>query len=391
LAFMASPEMQYVAPMFRAMWSPGPSPSPEVLARNQRENVLGERIVRALRDGGARLVVGTDTGNPFVIPGFSVHEELARLVHAGLTPYEALRAATHDAAELLDRADSAGIIAVGRQADLLLLDADPRVDVQHTRRIAGVMARGRWLSAGDLEKLLATVASSVKDEVDPFAASKPMTITGTRVFGASFAVVWKGARFGVEQLLVERDAAGRIVVHARSYDRQFGQSSTLQLSGGASGEGVLLVLASEGAKGRGELTLGREGPSAHVGGTLLSGMAFTKDVPLTEGDLLGPADFLAGKVLLGQRLVALDIGQSVPVRIDDVSLGSSVSVSPTHFDVTRAADEQLLVHGVAMTARVFTLSPEKGPKPRLWLDAQGWPLAYEVPSFGATVRFERLN
>ncbi len=72
--------------------------------------------VETLRDAGARLLVGMDTPNPFVIPGFSVHEELGHFVDAGLTPDEAVKAATHDAAEFVDALDEWGTVAVGRRA-----------------------------------------------------------------------------------------------------------------------------------------------------------------------------------------------------------------------------------------------------------------------------------
>jgi imidazolonepropionase-like amidohydrolase len=89
-----------------------------------------------------------------VVPGFSAHDELADLVAAGLTPYEALRAATANAAEFLGER-TRGTIAVGQDADLLLLDADPLKDIANARRIAGVMLGQRWLARADLDAMLA--------------------------------------------------------------------------------------------------------------------------------------------------------------------------------------------------------------------------------------------
>ncbi len=88
--------------------------------------------------------------NTGVVPGFSTHDEMADLVAAGLTPYEALRSATANGAEFLGEGAHRGIVAPGQEADLVLLDANPLVDINSSRRIAGVMVRGRWLSSTDL-------------------------------------------------------------------------------------------------------------------------------------------------------------------------------------------------------------------------------------------------
>jgi imidazolonepropionase-like amidohydrolase len=115
---------------------------------------LLEQLVREFRARGVRMLVGTDAMNTGVVPGFSAHDELADLVAAGLTPYEALRAATANAAEFLGE-PRRGTIAVGQEADLLLLDADPLKDITNTRRIAGVMLGQRWMARADLEAMLA--------------------------------------------------------------------------------------------------------------------------------------------------------------------------------------------------------------------------------------------
>jgi imidazolonepropionase-like amidohydrolase len=92
--------------------------------------------------------------NPGVVPGFSAHDELADLVAAGLTPYQALRAATANAAEFLGAGNQRGTVAEGQNADLVLLDANPLVDIENTRRIAGVVLRGRWLSKAEIGGML---------------------------------------------------------------------------------------------------------------------------------------------------------------------------------------------------------------------------------------------
>lgn len=110
----------------------------------QRSVAARRGMVRALRDAGAGLLAGTDAGTEYIQAGFAIHEELAEFVSAGLTPFEALRAATSDAAKFLEREGEFGMIVQGSRADLVLLDGNPLDDIANTRTIAGVMVRGRW-------------------------------------------------------------------------------------------------------------------------------------------------------------------------------------------------------------------------------------------------------
>ncbi len=112
------------------------------------------KLLRALHEAGARLLVGTDTPNPFVVPGFSVIEELEIFVEAGIPPAEALSVATRDAARFFHDLEEWGTIEAGKRADLLLLHADPLEDIGNLRRRVGVMVRGRWLPEAELEMMV---------------------------------------------------------------------------------------------------------------------------------------------------------------------------------------------------------------------------------------------
>lgn len=113
---------------------------------------IRRRLILALHEAGAGLLLGSDAPQVFNVPGFSLHHELRLLVAAGLTPFEALRTGTAAAGQFLDT--NTGTVAIGRDADLLLLDANPLEDIDNTRRIHGVMLRGRWYSSSDLEQRL---------------------------------------------------------------------------------------------------------------------------------------------------------------------------------------------------------------------------------------------
>lgn len=110
-------------------------------------------MVQALRAARVPVLAGTDTPNPFVVPGFSLHDELELLVEAGLSPADALAAATREAARFMDAADW-GTIAAGQAADLVMLDANPLERISNTRAIAGVMIRGKWIGPEERSKML---------------------------------------------------------------------------------------------------------------------------------------------------------------------------------------------------------------------------------------------
>lgn len=122
---------------FRAQWD---SSSATGFAKQYR---IQELIVKALHDRGVRVLLGTDAPVNGTVPGRAAHEELRRLVGAGLTPYEALRSATAVPAGFL--AINAGVVAPGRRADLLLLDQNPRESIQHSQSIRAVILRGQVL------------------------------------------------------------------------------------------------------------------------------------------------------------------------------------------------------------------------------------------------------
>ena len=109
--------------------------------------IVGNRrlVVGALHQAGARILAGTDAGIGVVAPGISIHAELRELAASGLSNYDVLRAATHGAAEFLEAQASIGSVAIGRRADLLLLDENPLTSLDTLARPRGVMLGGRWI------------------------------------------------------------------------------------------------------------------------------------------------------------------------------------------------------------------------------------------------------
>ncbi len=115
---------------------------------------LQKRLVLALHQAGVPLLTGTDANSPTNVPGVSLHEELALLVEIGLTPYEALRAGTTEGWQRVTGRTDVGQVVPGMQAELLLLNANPLADITNSRKVAGVVSRGEWLSTAGLREVV---------------------------------------------------------------------------------------------------------------------------------------------------------------------------------------------------------------------------------------------
>jgi len=176
------PELKYVNPTAAAAWiASNPyrqSATPERLARFGKVVDFNARLVRAFHAAGIPILAGTDAMIPGVIPGFALHEELELLSKAGLPPITVLRSATSLPAEWLGVASDRGTIEPGKRADLLLLDADPVADVANTRRIAALIAGGRYLPRSWLDRELARVAERYANAPKPAGESAIAMIGG---------------------------------------------------------------------------------------------------------------------------------------------------------------------------------------------------------------------
>ncbi|GCE15737.1 amidohydrolase family protein [Tengunoibacter tsumagoiensis] len=139
-----------------------------------RRNETFVHLVSLLHQEGAPLLIGTDTSVRYVIQGISVHQELELFVAAGLSPFEALRCGTTEAARFLGQGDEWGTITVGKRANMILLRENPLENIQAARQVEAVCVNGFYLAHKDLDAMLAHLA-----QVTP--ASPPQSLPEVRL------------------------------------------------------------------------------------------------------------------------------------------------------------------------------------------------------------------
>ncbi|MGB2867095.1 MAG: amidohydrolase family protein [Bacteroidota bacterium] len=165
-AEFSKPGTEYLHPMGLGVWSyiythlykPIPPAAREKLVDGF--NSFQKPLVYEFHKKGGKLLTGTDPLMPSTLPAISLHLELEELVNTGLTPYEALRVSTTNTHEFLGELDRAGTIESGKDANLVLLDKNPLENISNTRKIAGVMTQGRWISKEQIESRLGQIRTS---------------------------------------------------------------------------------------------------------------------------------------------------------------------------------------------------------------------------------------
>ncbi len=159
----SSPNLQYVHPLLQSKWltanNYNKSATPQSIARLERMIEFNNSLVRTCKEVGVPIVAGTDAGSSGVIWGVSLHDELELLVKAGLTPQEALISATRLPATWLGIDSVIGTVEIGKFADLLLLEANPLLDINNTRNISGVLVNGRYLDKAEINTMLTDLSS----------------------------------------------------------------------------------------------------------------------------------------------------------------------------------------------------------------------------------------
>jgi imidazolonepropionase-like amidohydrolase len=157
-------EIQYMPPQALNQWTQQRDNQLANISADTGRRVIEfrDRMLKALSDAGAKILLGSDAPQLFSVPGFSLQREMEAMVKAGLTPYQVLESGTRNAAIHLNAEKEFGTVEVGKAADLILVDGNPLKDVANVAKRAGVMLRGRWLPESELARMLDAIAASYK-------------------------------------------------------------------------------------------------------------------------------------------------------------------------------------------------------------------------------------
>jgi hypothetical protein len=159
------PRMKYISLAERQRWETRTGARFKARTQDERneERKFLEKamaVIPQMKKAGIQFLAGVDLPNHYLYPGFSLHEELALLVEAGLTPMEAIQTATINPAKFLGTTDSLGTIEKGKIADMVLLDANPLTNIHNTQLINAVFVNGNHLSKKTLQGMLLQVETS---------------------------------------------------------------------------------------------------------------------------------------------------------------------------------------------------------------------------------------
>lgn len=349
--------LEHVLPGVREAWDPKQdfrlqSWTPERFAEVREQNALRAALAGDLARSEARLVVGTDTGNPYVIAGFAVHDELALLVGVGLTPWQALRAATAAPAELLGTPGAFGVVAPGARADLLVVDDDPLADIGALVDPPIVMVRGKVRRR---DELLAAIPEPAPVATDPFESMPAIEAEGTTLVAARYEVVFQQRVIGVERAVLSSVDGARVVRGQTAYGDAMKSVSTYR----ATRESLSLT----GSDVPGGLTVARRGGEI----VATKGDGSTVSLALAEGGVVAPQT-IAEFFFYADLLADLEAGASRVIDTAEVMTERGVAMDPARFTFTRKDDaegrrvyEVTGHHGKLEVAGSMTVDPDGAP------------------------------
>lgn len=192
----------------------------QVLADGNRVLEKQMALVARLSGAGARVVPGSGAPHPWLVPGEALHEELALWVKAGLAPYDVLAQATREGAAFLGQGDERGTLTVGKVADVLVVDGDPRESLASLREPGSVVVRGRVLSRETLDDLIAAVTADQEAkraaERAPLEIAPPVLPEGVApLLAGEVETRALGQRVSGERWAVGREADGSLLLVGR--------------------------------------------------------------------------------------------------------------------------------------------------------------------------------
>ena len=332
----------------------------EDFARIREQNVRNAKILKALAEAGAPILVGTDTGNPFVVPGSSLHDEIELMVAAGVPRPRVMRAATADAAVFVGAPHEFGVVEAGARADLLLMSIDPMAGPVPLIPDA-VIARGAWLSHDELQHRLDAIAQKIANpEVkDYWKGVAPLAVVGTPVLEGRYDLAISGNKLGEERIAMSGAANHRTIVAQEIIDAQGRIELGYQIAPDAT--------SFTAAFGPSKLVLDGKltGGTLVVTGTDFSGKPLSLSEPLPKNAFLTGGG-AGGGLILADKVAGLAVGATR--TLDGLELNSlpKVGIFALHYVVERKPDA-----GGHRIYKVTTTLSGSASTGELVLDAKG--------------------
>ena len=371
------PEIRYVAPSRLSMWNP--SRSARFQAMNQEDfesarrgiHVLKE-LTRTLQKSGARLLLGTDAPSYFVVPGFSAHQELQNLVNAGLSPFQALQAATTNPAEFLKGLSEFGTVETGKRADLLLIKCNPLKNISCAKQLAGVMLRGHWISENRIQEMLKDVIESYKIPENRFENLPELPAESGLL--ANYEIIFNNTVVGEERISIRNDSDTQEIFSQQVADPPL--EAIYQTKIHRSDQDLEVDVQSSRPEGDSNLMIRFSGQIAN----LQAFLPYRKDLQRAEirmpGDSLLDGGFIATKILIAERLQQLKVGDVTNFVVKEFDFGIFVNKGIDFMDNKWKVRRDPDTNGNLNFAIEMQWQYQKGTA-TLILDPNGIPLSFE--------------
>lgn len=392
------PEMKYVDPMTKASWDPSQDFRFKDLEANdydlmKKGTALMVRLTGALHKAGAKLVLGSDTPNPFVIPGFSIHRELKNLVDAGLSPYEAIKAGTSSAAEFFG-VDTFGMIAEGKRADLILLIENPLHDVTNVAKREGVLVRGRWLPEEELQKMLEDLVASYVSQKKRFSDIPDLPSEGEREFLGRYEMKYNKIVLGEERFSINSLPDGNLAVLSQAVtDPPYKSFASMRLEFDETGECHSMVYENESSTGNDSVHMVLSDDKLKVTGNLVSGKELNLEENVSKDVLLG-APMTGSIIPVIKSVSSMEVGETKQLMSNTLQMMPSFFISDEPMEIRREPDDTKHTPQGMIPVRVYNVDVKSQTFPYqqiILLDQEGHLLELEIKSQMGSFKFIRVQ
>jgi hypothetical protein len=408
-SFYALPEMKYMDPVSLASWDPRTyfitmNRTDEEWKAIGKEFPILVKLTGHLHKAGAKLLLGTDTPNPFVVPGFSIHTELQNFVKAGMTPYEAIKTGTYNAAECLGELDKFGTVQTGKQADLILLEDNPLEDVANITHRCGVMVRGQWFSEEDLRDKLEKIVSSYSPPQNRFADIPPIASLNEQGEQGKYELTYNDIPFGEEKYALFAKTNDNFELISQTVtDRPYATKTFVKMQLDSSYNCLDIEYENITSTGQIVLRFSRLYDSLKIEGALEGNERIFKNVTISAEEQIRPpassvcvssVPVIASYLQYKEKLQSLNIGNSLMVVNKSLQLHFPFNILEESIKIQRLTDSERQFSDDITAVHVYkfiTTSPNDLINSVLSTDQNGYIVSLEIKQQIGILSFNLVN